>query len=1010
MPSLEVPQRLSTDDFVTTHGQTSGTFKQPPLDGSLNLPMMVEWHAEHSPQHTWAVYPKPDGTLQHITWKHLAHATENILVGVLRAGYTAFLISPRNAKSGVVHLLKVTDTVGIIGSSDRTEKTLIDAVRAENHLPIAEAPLFDDLFDLHDDPVSCFSPSLNTLQSDFDSSETALIIHSSGSTGFPKPIPLSHLGVLQWARIPCYGHHDLCGKRIGIQSAPPFHGMGFFHVLGYPLACGSHVACFPPQEPPVRPTPERVLEAWKNTGVQIGTGPPSNLVEWSKDPEAVRFLTTLEWLRTGGGPLPTPIGNALVAQGVRLLNGWGTTEVGVLSQPAPKEPYGKDWEYIQVTRNAKPIFEKHGDNAYEICFPCTPTHYPSVFNDTENWIYRTSDLVEMHPTEPGFFKVVGRADDQLMLSTGEKTNPGPLENVIKGNILVDNIIYFGRGRFYNGILVQPSSGQEIDVTDDADVAKYRNAIWPSVSQANDIAPTHSRIFKEMILIASREKPLPLTPKGTISRPRALELYANEIDAIYEAVESSANSGIALPRSISLESLSRYVQDLVTGVMRPDGGELDVEKDIFLQGCDSLQATMIRNRLLATLRSEGKDVKNIPANWVYLNSTLPLLSASFYQIFTSSFQARSASEIMKEKVDLLNKTESEYIRRLKSSKKAAVILTGSTGTLGCYLLQELVRDLDVGTIYAVNRPSSETGPERQRSALIKRGIDPDILSNDRVMHKSVELIIHNAWRLDFNLGLNSFKPNMDGVVNLINFALTSPLQEHPRIFNTSSISVLSAHPTGWVAEATADPRFVAPTGYGQSKYIGEKLLEAAPLTTCSIRIGQLSGSTTNGAWNVTDWLPMLVKSSKVCGGLPAGKEDIAWFPVDKAAQIIIELTKAQTVPPILHLAHPRPIKWDTFVNRMAKNLDVPVIPFDTWIQRMSSPEASDQSLNPAVKILGFFKARPLTEGTPGREAAGIPRVETKLAESHSPTLAKASSLTVADFDRMYEYWRGENFFS
>lgn len=150
--------------------------------------------------------------------------------------------------------------------------------------------------------------------------------------------------------------------------------------------------------------------------------------------------------------------------------------------------------------------------------------------------------------------------------------------------------------------------------------------------------------------------------------------------------------------------------------------------------------MIRNRLLATLRSEGKDVKDVPANWVYLNSTLPLLSASFYQIFTSSFQARSASEIMKEKVDLLNKTESEYIRRLKSSKKAVVILTGSTGTLGCYLLQKLVKDLDVSTIYAVNRPSSETGLERQRSALIKRGIDPDILSSDRVVMVDADLAL------------------------------------------------------------------------------------------------------------------------------------------------------------------------------------------------------------------------------------------------------------------------------
>lgn len=155
---------------------------------------------------------------------------------------------------------------------------------------------------------------------------------------------------------------------------------------------------------------------------------------------------------------------------------------------------------------------------------------------------------------------------------------------------------------------------------------------------------------------------------------------------------------------------------------------------------SLQATMIRNRLLATLRSEGKDVKDVPPNWVYLNSTLPLLSTSFYQMFTSSFRARSASEIMKEKVELLNKTESEYIRRLKSSKKSAVILTGSTGTLGCYLLQELVKDLDVGTVYAVNRPSSESGLERQRSALIKRGIDPDILSSDRVVMVDADLAL------------------------------------------------------------------------------------------------------------------------------------------------------------------------------------------------------------------------------------------------------------------------------
>lgn len=70
-----MPDLLPTDDFVTHHGQTSSTFTEPPLDGSLNLPMLVDWHGEKSANHTWAVYPKhDDGTLQEVTWRHLQGA------------------------------------------------------------------------------------------------------------------------------------------------------------------------------------------------------------------------------------------------------------------------------------------------------------------------------------------------------------------------------------------------------------------------------------------------------------------------------------------------------------------------------------------------------------------------------------------------------------------------------------------------------------------------------------------------------------------------------------------------------------------------------------------------------------------------------------------------------------------------------------------------------------------------------------------------------------------------
>ena len=61
-------------------------------------------------------------------------------------------------------------------------------------------------------------------------------------------------------------------------------------------------------------------------------------------------------------------------------------------------------------------------------FQDSPTFTPNVFNSVINGrpAYSTSDLLERHHTKHNLFRVFGRADDQLMLSTGEKTNPAPL--------------------------------------------------------------------------------------------------------------------------------------------------------------------------------------------------------------------------------------------------------------------------------------------------------------------------------------------------------------------------------------------------------------------------------------------------------------------------------------------------------------------------------------------------------------------------------------------------------
>lgn len=53
-----------------------------------------------------------------------------------------------------------------------------------------------------------------------------------------------------------------------------------------------------------------------------------------------------------------------------------------------------------------------------------------------------------------------------------------------------------------------------------------------INEANKIAPAYSKIFKELILVVNKRKPLPRAPKGTVIRKLALSAYAEEIDELH----------------------------------------------------------------------------------------------------------------------------------------------------------------------------------------------------------------------------------------------------------------------------------------------------------------------------------------------------------------------------------------------------------------------------------------------------------------------------------------------
>ncbi len=64
---------------------------------------------------------------------------------------------------------------------------------------------------------------------------------------------------------------------------------------------------------------------------------------------------------------------------------------------------------------------------------------------------------------------------------------------------------------------------------------------------------------------------------------------------------------------------------------------------------------------------------------------------------------------------------------------------------------------------------------------------------------------------------------------------------------------------------------AGNGYGESKWVSEQILVRANHATASrnvvVRLGQVCGNTRNGHWNVWEWFPALVQSSKIVHCLP-----------------------------------------------------------------------------------------------------------------------------------------------
>ncbi|KAJ7819956.1 hypothetical protein B0H14DRAFT_3089317 [Mycena olivaceomarginata] len=881
-----------------------------------------------------------------------------LFMSCLRANYVVFPISPRNSPSAaaVNHLLIGHDPAMLALATDATQ--FLKEKYSTAVPDISYIPLFEDLF----------RPDSNILTPEdipyeYDGPDSpAVICHSSGSTRFPSPIWYSQHRMIQLALIPWFGERDLTNQVLSLHSMPLYHGMGFTQTM-WSASCGLVLSAFEPKPLPTVPNPENHLLAARATNSDIVLSVPSFIEVWAREPEWVKWLASEPLY--GGGPLNKQVGDHLSSQGVSIFVLYGSSEGGMMSVIIPERQVDFDWDYFTFPDLITAEMVPHGDNKFEFVMVANHFCRPTVLNTTVQGVeaYASSDLMEPHPTKPNYWKIFGRADDQIMHNTGEKTNPGPLENILNQDPHVSASVIFGRGRFQAGVIVDPKN--KFDPYDPLKLAQFHNLIWPTVEKMNAFAPQHSRLFKEMILVSKPNKPFTYTAKMTARRQAIITDYEDEIAELYDAV----------------------VRKVVVGDVRDDA-------DIFRYGCDSLQATWIRNSLLRALRDSSQvETRQSAHNFVYDYPSIASLGTFVLSLVSGKEQQESS---------VSNAMVSKYTHEFP--KHAGVVLvTGATGELGCFLLSQLVNDGNVRR--------SLRG--RQRLALIDRGLDANLSDSAKVVLLEVDV---SAVQLNlaepvyqeaslagqFQPCTSDFEDNLKGLRNLVDFSLGSPFKEPPTLIYTSSIGILQS---AVLTERAIDAKVAAGSGYTESKWVAEQILAKAeastPLKPVAVRVGQLCGAA-NGAWNTTEWFPALVQASSMIRHVPDSRKDVSWLPVDVAAASIVDFLGAERLNSTLNLVHPRLTPWSVLCQTLATELSAVIVPYPHWLSLLEDAVTQEKKSHlRASRLIPFFRSR--------HDPMGSFKTDMDNALDASPSLRSQSlSLQEKDVLQWLSYWRNKGF--
>lgn len=780
------------------------------------------------------------------------------------------------------------------------------------------------------------------------------------------------------------------------------------------------------------PSAQGLVEGLKKSPADIAFIVPSIVQELSQSPELLDYCAkNLEMIMFCGGDLTQSIGD-VVSSKIRLVNQYGASELGLIALIQSKSHRDPgDWKYVEFHPDTGAQFRHVTDDVYELCIarhPKLEQQQPSFTFFPELQEYPTRDLFVRHPAKDksNMWRWVARADDVIVFINGEKTNPISMEqHIVSRNPGVAAVLVVGAQRFQAALLIELVTNEK--ELSPSERAAFIEKIWPTIEEANQECPAHARIAKTHILFTDPKNPMLRAGKGTIQRAGTLQLYAQKLDSLYadaDVMSYEINGDLPDRPAMDIDTASRIIKEKVLSVTHWE--TLDDTDNLFTRGMDSFQALLTVRNL-----KQGLFMPNIALSTIYTNPSVSTLAGAILllskqdevsQSSQKQAQYQERSGLIKEYQGLIDRLPMPS-QAAKNIQDQTVILTGSSGALGSYILNALLNNLAVSHVFCLNRAVDGFSLQTERNKA--RGLSTNLSSN-RVtfltadfsqthlglesetynrMLDVVTLVIHNAWPVNFNLSLSSFRPQLTGLVNFIEFTSLAATSPH-MLFISSISSVLSYRNDSLqtLEEVIFDNHAPGPNGYSESKYVSERLLDHAArrlsINVSFARVGQLAGAVEYpGLWNKAEWFPSLVISSVHVGAVPDTLgpilDRIDWVPIDLLAEIVVELALSEDLEPkrtdsqesltdtesprkqacVFHPLNRHPTTWQAIKPTLTAALSslagkhLSTVPPDIWLgkirQEIESTAATGHKLhdgdldaflrvNPAVKLLDFYE--------------------------------------------------------